>query len=512
MNVCTPNISWHGCDPVYSCAINPLDSKRLATAGMRGSIYLWDIEWPSTQQPTISFISSLSGAHLESVNCIRWNSKGTHLASASDDSNIFIWTKAPTLTTDSNVTVLSKPNQQSATTTTSENDNVLGWDKDIPESKERWLKSLPYKCHLEPVLDLAWSKDDQLLVSGSVDKKVIVWNVAKREKICILADPKGFVQGVAIHPWRKHIAAMSTDRSLRIYAMKSETGAISRCVYNIRKIKPANIKQENGALMFIDETSLTFFRRCAYLPDGSQLIVSAGCLDKAFLDAYNNEENLEQKEENNNQQKEEINNQQNGFDDPDIQIIQDGGINEDKLGSTPLPAKLIDVNCAYVFATSGPKFDRPLAILPIINDQEVIAISVCPSLFPSTSTVAPYRMLFALITKTSIFFYDQLSLEPFAYARRIHLLSLTDGCWSHDGRLFIASSEDGYLTFVTFTDQCLGGACLPDSDKILDEMMNNALTPPTPPPPPPTSTTTMTTTMTVTMSSTTAVQPKKKMT
>ena len=183
MNVCTPNISWHGCDPVYSCAINPLDSKRLATAGMRGSIYLWDIEWSSSssstpaQPPTISFILTQAGAHLESVNCIRWNSKGTHLASASDDSNIFIWTKAPAITTDSNVTILTKSNQQlttTTTTTTSENDNILGWDKDVPESKERWLKSLPYKCHLEPVLDLAWSRDDQLLVSGSVDKKVIV--------------------------------------------------------------------------------------------------------------------------------------------------------------------------------------------------------------------------------------------------------------------------------------------------------------------------------------------------
>jgi hypothetical protein len=140
-----------------------------------------------------------------------------------------------------------------------------------------------------------------------------------------------------------------------------------------------------------------------------------------------------------------------------------------------VPAKLIDVNCAYVFATSGPKFDRPLSILPIMNDQEVIAISVCPSLFPSTSAAAPYRMLFALITKTSLFFYDQLSLEPFAYARRIHLLSLTDGSWSHDGHLFVASSEDGYLTFVTFTDQCLGGTALPNSDQLLDEMMNNAL-------------------------------------
>lgn len=176
-----------------------------------------------------------------------------------------------------------------------------------------------------------------------------------------------------------------------------------------------------------------------------------------------------------------------------------------------VPAKLIDVNCAYVFATSGPKFDRPLAILPIINDQEVIAISVCPSLFPSPSSAAPYRMLFALITKTSVFFYDQLSSEPFAYARRIHLLSLTDGCWSHDGRLFIASSEDGYLTFVTFTEQCLGGVALPDSDKILDEMMNNALTPPSTTIPATATTNTTSTTM-VTTPLTTAGQSKKKMT
>lgn len=120
-------------------------------------------------------------------------------------------------------------------------------------------------------------------------------------------------------------------------------------------------------------------------------------------------------------------------------------------------------------------------------------------------------MLFALITKTSVFFYDQLSSEPFAYARRIHLLSLTDGCWSHDGRLFIASSEDGYLTFVTFTEQCLGGAALPDSDKILDEMMNNALTPPTPPPTTIVATASTTTTIT-TSTTTTTGQSKKKMT
>jgi hypothetical protein len=63
MNVCTPNISWHGCDPVYSCAINPIDCKRLATAGMRGK--------KSTEQsivPLFSFqvqsIFGISNGHL----------------------------------------------------------------------------------------------------------------------------------------------------------------------------------------------------------------------------------------------------------------------------------------------------------------------------------------------------------------------------------------------------------------------------------------------------------------
>jgi WD40 repeat protein len=157
-----------------ACAVSALDGSKpgINVVFHLGSIYLWDVECETSQQPNISFVSSLAGAHLESVNCIRWNSKGTHLASASDDSNIFIWIKAPTIATDPNTTIVSKGNQLS--TMTNDNDNMLGWDKDVPESKERWLKGLPYKSHLEPVLDLAWSRDDQILVSGSVDKKVVV--------------------------------------------------------------------------------------------------------------------------------------------------------------------------------------------------------------------------------------------------------------------------------------------------------------------------------------------------
>lgn len=129
---------------------------------------MWEIDPTTSTQPTITFVSALTGAHLESVNCIRWNSKGTHLASASDDSNIFVWTKAPSVAT------LVETTTTTTTTSAADNDNMLGWDKDVPESKERWLKGLPYKCHLEPVLDLAWSRDDQLLISGSVDKKIII--------------------------------------------------------------------------------------------------------------------------------------------------------------------------------------------------------------------------------------------------------------------------------------------------------------------------------------------------
>ena len=92
--------------------------------------------------------------------------------------------------------------------------------------------------HLEDILDISWSNDGAVLVSGSVDNSVIVWNVATGmldfhidfllstwssdfstwslhligDKIAILKEPKGFVQGIVYDPLNSIFAVLSTDR------------------------------------------------------------------------------------------------------------------------------------------------------------------------------------------------------------------------------------------------------------------------------------------------------------
>ncbi len=66
--------------------------------------------------------------------------------------------------------------------------------------------------HLEDILDISWSKDGSILISGSIDNSVIVWNVPSSSKLAILKEPKGFVQGVVYDPIGTTFAVLSTDR------------------------------------------------------------------------------------------------------------------------------------------------------------------------------------------------------------------------------------------------------------------------------------------------------------
>ena len=138
MRVFTPEISWHERDPIYTCAFNPVQTKKFATAGVTGVIRvkkrptilcssfklqtfdalfclfvivskLWEVtnkestcaDDKSTQSTTAStcksstsfevkFIANLK-RHTKSVNCLRWNSDGMILASAGDEAVIFLW-------------------------------------------------------------------------------------------------------------------------------------------------------------------------------------------------------------------------------------------------------------------------------------------------------------------------------------------------------------------------------------------------------------------------------------
>lgn len=97
-------------------------------------------------------------------------------------------------------------------------------------------------------------------------------------------------------------------------------------------------------------------------------------------------------------------------------------------------------------------------------DQYTVAVRCCPLLFelrPYTedkppAISLPYRMIFAIATKSSVYLYDTQQTLPFGSISNIHYARLTDMTWSSNGNILIVSSVDGFCTLITFEDGELG--------------------------------------------------------
>lgn len=417
MKVYTPEISWHERDPIYTCAYHPINPNKLATSGVTGCIRLWEIgekldtntinkknpeeiasKLGSPSDCDVKFIANLK-RHCKSVNVIRWNHDGQILASAGDESCIFLW----------------KENEI-------KNQKTLDMDED--ENKENWFSFKTFRGHLEDILDLSWSKDGTQIISGSIDNSVIVWDVNTGNKLCILKEPKGFVQGVVYDPLGLHYCCLSTDRSLRIF-----TASNHKCILNVSKMQMS--KETVDPMppcirIFHDDTMKSFFRRMCYTSDGNLLLAPSGCLEI----------------ENNT------------------------------------------INCSYIFTRNS--YAKPALYIP--HDRPSIAISCCPLKYELRTKTSkspekidnlfdlPYRYIFAIATEDSVYIYDTQNLQPFSYVTGIHYSNLSDLSWSSDGRMICVTSIDGFCSFVIFDAEPLGKVY---TDPIVEEEpveQNNAET------------------------------------
>ncbi|XP_073767896.1 chromatin assembly factor 1 subunit B isoform X1 [Danio rerio] len=161
--------------------------------------------------------------------------------------------------------------------------------------------------------------------------------------------------------------------------------------------------------MFHDDSMRSFFRRLTFTPDGSFLLAPAGCVEAG--------ENV--------------------------------------------------TNTTYVF--SRKSFKRPIAHLPCPS-KATLAVRCSPvyfelrtkraeddSLKPVANTFnLPYRLVFAVASEDSIFFYDTQQTLPFGYVSNIHYHTLSDLSWSRDGSFLAVSSTDGYCSFISFDEGELG--------------------------------------------------------
>lgn len=293
-------------------------------------------------------------------------------------------------------------------------------DDDDDQNKETWLTYKTLRGHLEDVYDLAWSPKSTQLLSGSVDNTAIVWDAKRGRKTALLNDHKGFVQGVAWDPKGKYLATLSTDRYFRLFHSQTfkPFRRLNKARYPVDKDSPFFDKTFR---LFHDDTLQTFYRRLCFSPCGELIFLPSGIMEDLSSNAINSRPG----------------------------------------------------NTTYIFTRYNTKM--PAVILPAI-DQYTIAVRCCPVLFtirPHNENIRPmialpYRIVFAVATKNSVYLYDTQQRMPFGIIANIHYARLTDLAWSSDGSILVVSSVDGFCTMVSFEDGELGTVYTPtdvDSDE-----------------------------------------------
>ncbi|XP_039137574.1 chromatin assembly factor 1 subunit FAS2 homolog isoform X2 [Dioscorea cayenensis subsp. rotundata] len=372
----TVQINWHDTQPVLSLDFHP-HYGLLATAGNDHDIKLWEITWGESEKklPTASYQKSLS-YHSSAVNILRFSPSGEHLASGADGGELIIWKLHAS-------------------------DDGYTW---------KVLKTLSF--HRKDVLDVQWSVDGAYLVSGSVDNSCIIWDANKGSVHQILDGHLHYVQGVAWDPLGQYVASLSSDRTCRVYVNKPQAklkgyeklNYVSQHVITKSELqRHEDSKPPSKSHLFHDETLPSFFRRLAWAPDGSFLLVPAG-------------------------------------------IYRNSSASE-------------VLNTAYIF--SRKDLSRPAVQLPGASKPIVVA-RFCPVLFHLRGSNSdgffklPYRVIFAVATFNSLYIYDTESTPPIAIFAGLHYAAITDIAWSSNAKYLALSSRDGYCTIVEFENDELG--------------------------------------------------------
>lgn len=370
----TVQINWHDLQPVLTLDFHPV-SRRLATGGGDHDIKIWVIASDDSEEklPTASYVSSLS-SHSSAVNVLRFSPSGENLASGADGGGIILWTLHST------------------------------------DDGEAWKIHKSLLFHRKDVLDLQWSSDGSYLVSASVDNSCIIWDANKGVVQQMLEGHLHYVQGVAWDPLGHYIASLSSDRTCKIYANKPQGKSKNTekmnfvCQHTLVKAELQNHDESKPPIkthLFHDETLPSFFRRLAWSPDGSFLVLPAG------LCKYSSEV----------------------------------------------------INTAYIL--SRRDLSRPAIQLPGAS-KAIVAVRFCPIVFTLRGSQSeglfklPYRAVFAVATFNSLYVYDTESAAPILIHAGLHYAAITDIAWSPDAKYLSLSSRDGYCTIIEFENEELG--------------------------------------------------------
>uniref|UniRef100_A0A1I8A681 WD_REPEATS_REGION domain-containing protein n=1 Tax=Steinernema glaseri TaxID=37863 RepID=A0A1I8A681_9BILA len=278
----------------------------------------------------------------------------------------------------------------------------LNVDPDMPPNKEFWMRSRPPFRHDSDVTDLAWNADSTLLCVASNDDSLNLYNVVSGKRVWRISNFRHFPNGIAWDPLEKYLVTLSTDRKMDIVNAKngSRLKSFSQLSLGSNQVSGKELPAEMYR-MFHDDTLGSFSRRADFTPGGELLIAPCGHLESGATCVYG----------------------------------------------------------LYVFKRHELNSEKPFAIIP--TQKAPFMVRACPRTFKLLNKKdnflgLDYRVVWAAITKDSLYIFDSQHSHPIAYAENLHYNNLTDVCWSPDGHMLVVSSLEGFNSFIQLNLESIG--------------------------------------------------------